>query len=156
MEKHWKNLRKPASFSSAANVARAAGKAENPVRKELEKSVLYQVHRDLRENFDKRTNFATRPLERWEMDLGDLGSRIPPERTGLPVIPGKRRQIQFLLCVDVFTRLSYARALKGKKGEYVVEALKDIFKEAKGHPEVLASDAGELQHCAIGLDVASL
>ena len=147
MEKHWKNLRKPAAFSSAANVARAVGRQEGAVKRELEKSVLYQAHRDLRENFEKRANFATRPLQRWEMDLGDLGSRIPPERTGLPIIPGRRRQIQFLLCVDVFSRQSYARALMGKKGAYVAEALKSIFKEAKGHPEVLASDAGERSRC---------
>ena len=96
--KRWHDLTKPAAFSSADYLSRAINGDNKKVSKELKKSILFQTHRDLRENFKRRRNFATYPNERWEADLADFGGRIPKELTGDKRV-GRRKQLQMLVVV---------------------------------------------------------
>ena len=51
-------------------------------------------------------------------------------------------KIGFLLCVDVFSRKLFCRAVKDKSAKEIREAFKDIFSEANLTPEKLESDQG--------------
>lgn len=139
---HWKNIKKPASYSSARYVAEAAGVKESAAKKQLEKSILFQAHRDLRTRFNRRSNMATYRNQTWEMDLGDMGGRIPPELSGQAIVQGKRRQLIMLVVVDIFTREIYAEAMKNKTGAEVVKALEKIFQTAGGTPLSIVCDSG--------------
>lgn len=141
-ERNWKNLDLPGSFSSAEYLARAQHKKAKTVKKELEKSALYQAHRDLRETFPKRSVYATRENYLWETDLGDLGGQVPPEVSGQPVRPGRRKQLQMLVVIDAFTRKIYARGLLNKTSEEVAKAMRHIIRDAGSACERLNSDDG--------------
>lgn len=139
----WKQLQKPASFSSASYLAKTLGKKTEPVKKDLEKSLLYQAHRDLRDKFKKRSVLATVENALWEADLGDLGGQVPPEVSGQPVKPGRRKQLQFLVVVDGFTRKIYAVGLANKTTAEVVRGFRKIIVTANGSCERLQTDDGK-------------
>ena len=52
----------------------------------------------------------------------------------------------FLLCVDIFSRKIFCRALKSKKASEVEKAFKSIFAEANVIPEKLETDKGSEFH----------
>lgn len=139
--KRWHDLTKPAAFSSADYLSRAINGDNKKVSKELKKSILFQTHRDLRENFKRRRNFATYPNERWEADLADFGGRIPKELTGDKRV-GRRKQLQMLVVVDVFSRAIYAVGLKNKESKEVVSGMKTIFGMVGAKPKYLETDDG--------------
>ena len=141
--KSWKSLEHPASFSSAEYLSKSLKKPQKKVKKELEKSILFQAHRDLKENFKKRSILATYENEKWEADLADMGGRIPPELSGEIVKPGRRKQLQMLVVVDLFTHKIYAEGLKSKEGKEVVRGLTLIEKAAGSPPQRLQSDEGK-------------
>lgn len=141
--KAWERLAQPGSFSSSDYLARTGKRSKAATKKALSSSVAYAVHRDLREVFDRRSNLASRPNQRWEADLGNMGGRIPPEMGGGgPPGPGRRKALQMLVAVDVFTKAIYAEAVKSKEGSDVAKALERIMIDAGASPEVLATDSG--------------
>ena len=141
--RYWLSLEKPASFSSAANLARARGKKRSQTKKELEKSILFQVHRDLQENFERRSNFTTFKNQTWEMDLASFSNRIKPELVEQTNHgPGRRPHVLVLVVVDRFTRAIYAEPVKSKRGKDVAAALEKVFTVARGTPKTLVSDRG--------------
>ena len=139
----WKQLQRPASFSSAGYLAKSLGKKTESVKKDLEKSLLYQAHRDLRDKFKKRSVLATVENALWEADLGDLGGQVPPGVSGQPVKPGRRKQLQFLVVVDCFTRKIYAVGLANKTTAEVVKGFRKIIVTANGSCERLQTDDGK-------------
>lgn len=144
----WKKPGEPASFSSAKNVAlhlkEKRGSHDGDVKKvekELEKSILYQAHRDLKKRFLRRANAVSGVSIKWEMDLGDLGTRINPYRK-----KGRKKDHFFLVVVDCFTRKLFIRGLKNKTGAETARKFEQIIISLKppyGPPETLESDAGK-------------
>ncbi len=114
------------------------------MKKVLKQSLPFQLHRDLQEQFEKRSTQATCFAERVEGDLGDLGAKVAPE-VSKELPRGRRKQLRFLLLVDAFSGKMWGRGLKSQSGEEVAAALKDIFDGLKPPykwPEVLETDAG--------------
>ena len=141
--KRWSQFRKPASFSSAAYLSRASGAPARQTKRELARSILFQAHRDLREKFPRRSNFATYKNQRWELDVADFGTKIPPALTGQQRLPGRRPHLQMLVAVDVFSRAIYAEAIPSRRGPDMVDALEKIFRVAHAKPGTIVSDKGE-------------
>ena len=140
----WCGFSEPASFSSAEYVAKALKQPKHRVREALQKSVLYQAHRDLREKFARRSNFASVVNERWEADLADLGGKIPAAISG-EIKRGKRNQLLMLVVVDVFSGAIYAQAVSSKGGETVAKAMATIISEAGAAPFTLTTDKGRIR-----------
>lgn len=144
----WLRSGFPGSYSSAQNLAKSLSRRSRgaavrlkQVAKHLEKSVLYQAHRDLQEHFPKRTNAATSFGEKWEADLGDFGSKIAPNKPGT-----EQKERVFLIVVDIFSRKIFARGMRGKSGNEVIEKMTDIFealnKKTERTPALIETDAG--------------
>ena len=147
--KKWKSLYAPASFSSAEALSRHVagsnwrGQVEN-ITKGLKHSVLFQAHRDLKQKFPRRNDVATRYGQRIQADLGDFGAAIPPAFSQLPFIK-KRKQLFFLVGIDVFSRRIFARGLKGKTSSEVTSQFSNIIQGLRPpwkSPEVVTTDAG--------------
>ena len=79
LKNRWTDLEAPASFSSASYLAKSMRKNEKKVKQKLEKSIIFQAHRDLREKFSRRSDFATFEGERWELDTANFGNQLKPE-----------------------------------------------------------------------------
>lgn len=142
----WLRSGFPGSYSSAEYLTKSLSRRSRgpavrlkQVKKHLERSILYQAHRDLQEHFPKRTNTATSFGEKWEADLGDFGSKIAPNQPGQ-----EQKERVFLVVTDVFSRQIFARGMRGKSGKEVIEKMSDIFASLKKKrtPALLETDAG--------------
>ena len=153
--KKWKNLFQPASFSSAEYLARQVAKEKGRERdwrkdlpgiaQDLNKSVLYQAHRNAPRRFARRHDVTTNFGQRWQADLADFGGAIPTEFSQVPFAKNKK-QLFFLVCVDLFSHKVFARGLKNKTTSEVTEAFKNIIKSLKPPwrpPEQMETDAGK-------------
>ena len=129
----WNTLSQPGAFSSAEYLAKGLKLKKEKVKSELEKSILFQAHRDLHEKYKKRTEFATYFGEIFEADIADLSDKISQSltKTRRRVTPKGKLQLYILIMVDAFTRMVFARGLTSKKGQQVATAIKDIFEEIK-------------------------
>lgn len=152
--RRWKKLGYPGAFSSSAyllkamknasGVASSKGLTLKGTNRALQKSILYQAHRNLLEHFPKRAVATTTPGAAWEADVGDFGRKI--RQAG-----GTGEERYFLIVVDTFSRKFYGRGMSNKSASSIEEALRDIVDEAskskelsgrKG-PEILETDAGK-------------
>ena len=131
--KKWNTINQPGAFSSAKYLAKGLKLKKDLVKSELEKSILFQAHRDLHEKYKKRTEFATYFGEIFEADIADLSDKISQSltKTRRRVTPGGKLQLYVLIMVDAFTRMVFARGLTTKKGQQVASAIREIFEEIK-------------------------
>lgn len=92
--RRWsKHVYPPGAFSSSQYLWKALAKpkpSEKAVDRALKKNILFLLHRDLRETFDRRADSAGSFGERFEIDVADFGKKITqmvkrqfvlPERT---------------------------------------------------------------------------
>lgn len=124
----------PASFSTAAKLARGAKVCLKQATDWLMKQEVCTTHRQARKSARNTgfTHHSYYPNSTWEVDLSDLSS-----------LRRWNDGYTFMLCViDVFSRQGQARALKSKTAEVVAKAMQDIFNESGVVPEVIQSDMG--------------
>jgi len=81
-----------------------------------------------------RPILAARPNERWSVDLMDMST------FGHPELNNGHRYI--LVCVDVFSRFVFARAVRGKTDGVIRDALGAIMREARTVPRLIQTDNG--------------
>ena len=144
----WKRSGEPASFSNASYVARRLKQkrgvtraGDKAVKKELESSILYQAHRDIRTRFERRAQAVSGFSIVWEGDLADLGGKSIPYR-----VWGGGKNRYFLLLVDCFSRRVFLRSLKSKTGSEVARKFAHILSSLDPPykpPETLETDAGK-------------
>ena len=144
----WKKSGEPASFSNASYVSRrlkqkrgAVRVSKKSVKKDLETSILYQAHRDLRSRFERRAQAVSGFSIVWEGDLADLGSKSIPYR-----VWGGGKNRYFLLLVDCFSRRLFLKSLKSKTGAEVARKFSQILSSLEPPykpPETLETDAGK-------------
>jgi len=150
----WRFPGEPASFSGAGNVARRLSRKRGDpktdfrgVRRELERSVLFQAHRDLRENFTRRADAVAGYSVKWEADLADVAGRLEPLRASTASIAEQSAGDRFfLVAVDCFSRKMFARGLSNKSGSETAKNMGDIFAELAPPyrpPETLETDGGK-------------
>ena len=99
---------------------RKAGKyvlSKYKIRKWLQRQEAYSLQRGVRRRF-KRNKVITLGIDdQWEMDLMDM-SKFSKENSGYSFI---------LVVIDIFSKFSWMKPLKDKKGQSVTAAFQDIF-----------------------------
>ena len=133
--KLWRTPGFSGSFTGAENF-RHALESEKDIK--ISRNELYKILRKdpdyVLEMKQVRKTFPRRPMKvhgvgiLWQADLGIMYSF--------------ENFTSFLLCIDVFSRKLFVRALKSKESGEVKEAFKEIFDEAKVIPKKLETDRG--------------
>ncbi|GBM81787.1 Putative uncharacterized transposon-derived protein F54H12.3 [Araneus ventricosus] len=132
LEKFYKNLEEPASFSGTNALGRAVGKKvkTKDIKKWLESKDSYTLHRSARRNFKRNRVIVGGIDEQFQADLLDMqfASKF---NSGYKYL---------LTCIDVFSKFAWAIPLKDKSGQSILNGFKKIFTERK--PQVLQTDKG--------------
>ena len=91
-----------------------------------------ELHKPVKRKFRKRRVLVSGNNKIWAADLADMGA-----------LANENEDYNFLLFViDIFNKYGWIIPLKNKKGETIVKALKDIFKESGRRPVKLWTDKG--------------
>ncbi|GBN27011.1 Putative uncharacterized transposon-derived protein F54H12.3 [Araneus ventricosus] len=132
LEKFYKNLEEPASFSGTNALGRAVGNKVKTkhIKKWLESKDSYTLHRSVRRNFKRNRVIVGGIDEQFQADLLDMqfASKF------------NNGYKHLLTCIDVFSKFAWAIHLKDKTGQSILYGFKKIFKERK--PQVLQTDKG--------------
>ena len=91
-----------------------------------------ELHKPVKRKFRKRRVLVSGNNEIWAADLADMRA-LSEENDGINFL---------LLVIDTFNKYGWIVPLKDKKGETIVKALKDIFKESGRRPAKLWTDKG--------------
>ena len=91
-----------------------------------------ELHKPVKRKFRKRRVIVNGIDKIWAADLADMRA-LSKENEGVNFL---------LLVIDTFSKYGWIVPLKDKKGETIVKALKEIFKESGRRPEKLWTDKG--------------
>lgn len=97
----------------------------------LQKQEPYALNRFARHNFPTNRVVVEGLDSQWDVDLADLKD-IKKHNDGYSY---------WLVCIDIFSRYAFVRALKTKSSKDVIGAFKSIFKDGRV-PKTIRSDAG--------------
>lgn len=141
MEKRLKAIytdpKNQAAFTGPSNLykaARAVGLKVtlSKVKEFLSTLDVYTLHKQINRKFKRNVIYASSIDTQWSSDLLDF-QKYSDENKGYRYV---------LVCIDVLSRYLWARGLKNKKPEAVVEALQDIFKQGR-LPKRIRTDRGQ-------------
>ena len=91
-----------------------------------------ELHKPVKRKFIKRRVLVSGIDKIWAADLADMQA-LSKENEGYKFL---------LLVIDTFSKYGWIVPLKNKKGETIVKALKEIFKESGRRPDKLWTDKG--------------
>ena len=91
-----------------------------------------ELHKPVKRKFRKRRVLVNGIDKIWAADLADMQA-LSKENEGYKFL---------LLVIDTFSKYGWIVPLKDKKGETIVKALKEIFKESGRRPDKLWTDKG--------------
>ena len=91
-----------------------------------------ELHKPVKRKFRKRRVLVSGIDKIWAADLADMQA-LSKENEGYKFL---------LLVIDTFSKYGWIVPLKDKKGETIVKALKEIFKESGRRPAKLWTDKG--------------
>ena len=91
-----------------------------------------ELHKPVKRKFRKRRVLVSGIDKIWAADLADMQA-LSKENEGYKFL---------LLVIDTFSKYGWIVPLKNKKGETIVKALKEIFKESGRRPDKLWTDKG--------------
>ena len=91
-----------------------------------------ELHKPVKRKFRKRRVLVNGIDKIWAADLADMRA-LSKENEGYKFL---------LLVIDTFSKYGWIVPLKDKKGETIVKALKEIFKESGRRPDKLWTDKG--------------
>lgn len=121
MEKIYYDPSNPGSFSSIANLSRAAGVSLKDAKKWLLSQDVYTLHRLGRKNFPRNRYFVDNIDDLWEADLCCLGT-LSKYNDGFNFI---------LTVIDVFSKFAWVVPLKTKHNKILIDAFKSIFERGR-------------------------
>lgn len=124
----------PAGFSSIEKLSNTMrGKmSKKDVRKWLQSQDTYTLHKPVQRKFARNKYILSNVNELWQADLSDM-------RTYSKYNNG----FNYILCViDVFSKYAYARPMKKKNSETIIECFESIFNESNVTPTHIQSDKG--------------
>ena len=122
----------PASFGGVKRLVNAEkNKDVKKVKTWLSKQDTYTLHKPVRYRFPRRRTIVYGAKEQFQCDLIDV-QKLRKDNDGNGYI---------LTCIDVFTKMGYARPIKNKTSTSIIPAFKSIFK-ASGRPKRLQTDKG--------------
>lgn len=94
----------------------------------------YTLYKNSTRKNNERNPYRVYSLDQlWEIDLAML-PQLAAANSGY---------IYILVCIDVFSRYAFARALQTKQPREIVKALADIFKTTNRKLYMIQSDAGK-------------
>lgn len=128
----FRNLNHPASFSGAANVARATGQRYEEVRDALAPEMSFSIHWPRRYHFKRLATVPRSFYSDIQVDLADFQD-LSKENRGFRYC---------LVAVEVLSRRLFAIPVKSKKKEDMRTAFDELLQQLPYHPEVIFSDKG--------------
>jgi integrase-like protein/chromodomain-containing protein len=126
----------PASFFSVINLYKEVKKYDpnitlNYVKDWLSGEFVYTLHKQVRKNFERNPIVVNNIDKQWEADLVDM-----------QMFANKNNGYRYILTViDVFSKYSWAKAIKTKNGISIVNAFKNILKDNR-KPIFIRTDKG--------------
>src|SRR5689334_16587171 len=137
LEKIFTNLDNPAAFTSFERVYQAARRlnkkiTRDDVRKQLEASRTYTLHKPRRLKFPRLRTVPLGYMTDWQADLADF-QKVSRDNDGYRYL---------LVCVDVFSRMVFTAPVKSKSPKDMIEAFDKIFKDIDDLPQKLFTDKG--------------
>ena len=121
----------PGSYGGVQPLARYSGASIKTARDWLSTQDAYTLHRPVRKKFPRRKTYSKGIGDLFQADLADM-QNLSKFNDGMRFI---------LTCVDVFSKVAYAVAIKDKRGPTVADAFeKNIF--ALKIPTMLQTDRG--------------
>ena len=90
-----------------------------------------ELHKPVTKKFKSRKFYARFKDDIWTADLADMKS-----------LSSHNKNVEYLSCVDVFTRYTWVKSLKDKKGKTVYNACIKIVNEFNRKPNKLWVDQG--------------
>ena len=102
------------------------------VKKKKFSVLAEELHKPVKRKFRKRRVLVSGIDKIWAADLADMKA-LSKENEGYKFL---------LLVIDTFSKYGWIVPLKNKKGETIVKALKEIFKESGRRPDKLWTDKG--------------
>lgn len=125
----------PGSFSSVANLRRAAEKdidlRKQPINDYLKSNIVYNLHKPARRRFNRNPTVADFPNQYWQLDLVDMRSYTKDNDGYCHILTG----------IDVFSKIGFAVPLKTKTAGEVASAVKVLF-EKYDPPSMIQTDRG--------------
>lgn len=107
----------PGSFSSIANLARAASVPYAKAKEWLLSQDAYTLHRAARKRFPRNKVYVDNLDELWQADLCDMRT-LSPYNDGFNYI---------LTCIDVLSKTAFVKPLKTKHNDNLIKAFESIF-----------------------------
>ena len=134
LEKLYYDLDSPALYGGVNILFREAKKVYPNIKLKdvqhfLQNQYVYTLHKPVRRNFPRNKVVVSGPNYQFQIDLSDMQS-IKEYNDGYQYI---------LTCIDVFSKLAWAIAIKNKSADEIVRAYKLIDKT----PKVVQSDEGK-------------
>jgi transposase InsO family protein len=127
----------PIAFSGIQNIYNYynGNLSVNKIKEILAGIENYTLHREYKKG-QRNPSYSHFKRNQFQMDLVDIQA-LAPYNDG----------IRYLLTViDTFTRFAWARLLKDKRGETVLEAFKSVLESAKDKPRIIVCDRGTEFH----------
>ena len=125
------DINSPGSFGGVKRLQSATKSKRPDVKKWLSEQDTYTLHKPVRLRFPRRRTIVYGPKEQFQCDLIDM-QKFKKDNNGNSYI---------LTCIDVFSKMGYARAIKNKTSTSVIPAFESIFK-VSGLSKRLQSDKG--------------
>lgn len=131
------NLKNPAGYASAQKLFKAA-KIKNPttkltdIKQWLSGQDVYTLYKPRHKKFKRRKTIARSLHDNWQIDLADM-THVSRYNDNMNFI---------LTCIDVLSRMAFAKPVRRKTGKDVAKALEDIFIENGVHPRIIQGDQG--------------
>lgn len=135
LKRLYNNPKLPSSFGSIRSLYTEAKKRNKRitlkfVREWLKGESTYTLHAPVRKNFPRSRTWAGGFHVDMQADLADMQN-----------LRKYNPYSYFLIVIDVFSKMTYTRPLKTKRGEEVRDAFKSIFEESYT-PHRLCTDKG--------------
>ena len=121
----------PGSLGGVKRLRGSTGEALRDIKNWLSYQDVYTLHKPVRHRFPRRRTIVSGLKEQYQCDLIDV-QKLKKDNDGYGFI---------LTCIDVFSKMAYARPIKNKTSTSVISALKSIFEEG-GQPKKLQTDKG--------------
>ena len=122
----------PGSFGGVERLHKSTGVHRDKIKRWFEGEDSYTLHKQQRSKFPRRCTIVSGIKVQYQIDLMDM-QNIQKENNGNKYI---------LVCIDIFTKMAYARPIKNKTSKSVIRALKSILKQA-GKCRQIQSDKGK-------------
>jgi len=118
------NLKSPQAYTSRARVYRAAKQKQPAIRRRdvdswFRKQPTATLHKPVRYRFTRNRTVVMSVGDQYQADLCDM-TNLARYNDGHKFL---------LTCIDLFSRLAWAKPIKSKHGKNVARALEEIFRE---------------------------